>query len=447
MPGKRKHVPDHRRCPCGSPAEKCVCPSCRQASCPACDPRTPLTTFYRWLECSGCTEKRIRAAFDRVAIRGIYDDAVVANARAVVIKRTAQVLPRAKVDKWKPRTLSGYESMATQAQEWGEQIGIEVLGTADTLDTLVVAAYYIDRVDEGEGVAPSTVNKEMAVWTHWWDAFVQSFPDRAKDEHPVRNAFINDLKDRAKLWFQEAPVPKVGYTVAQMEEFFGDGTITGDWIYDHSRLAAGLMFFLLLRSVAAGHLKWHGNCAGPIASADSDVSWGSDAEFGDFMHARIDRDKTLRNQQSSHRYHPRDNGTRVNIHQYVADYIRHYRVPSGTFVLAAKRRDGSWGQSPFTNWSRVTDTICSQLKLRRELYGTQSCRRGCAEWLNRHGIDFEQVGLLGFWLSDVVRTYCGAQPTPHLKVWSHASEDRDGNRGGGRRHPRDEHKPKKACRR
>lgn len=400
---------------------KSACPTCGKAACPRCDPGVPAERISRHLPCFECTFKGVEEAFEQVAIAGLYDGPDEMRARRATMMRAAQVIPRAELEKWKENTRGNYSRLAKIGELWGEVRGIEVLGSAMFMSPYVVAAYYLDRVDEGEGVQPATANAELTVWSHWWNHLCRLFPERAKEEHPVHNGMIRDLKARAKLWFQKAAEAKEGYTVKNLEAYWflhdASGNITGDWLYDHTRLCVGIMFFYLARSIAAAHVVFRGDYRGPVASSESDIVWGTDKLHGAFQHVAFEKDKTLRNKQTSDRYHPFENGTRVNIAKYTRDYIRHYKMPSGTYLLAVRRADGSFQDTPFTNWSRVTDRVCKALSLERELFGTQSCRRGCAEWLNRCNIDFEHVGLLGNWLTNVVRRYTGAQSAPHLEVW------------------------------
>lgn len=314
--------------------------------------------------------------------------------------------------------------MGAVGERWGEARGIEILGTSRSpLTTEIVAAYYLDRIDEGEGVAPDTANKELLVWSQWHDLYIENLPGSTSDgSHPVKNRIINDLKMRAKLWYQKGAEPKEGYLLQHVESFWGNGAITGRWEFDHTRLCLGVMFFFLARSIAAAHIIFRGDAAGPIADIDSDVRWGFDEQYGSFMNISFQRDKTIRNRQTSERFLPEDNGTKIGLYKFVRDYIRHYRMPSGTYLLAHHTHDGRFGKTPFTNWGRVTDRICSSIGLDRSAFGTQSCRRGCAEWLNQQGIDFEHVGLLGHWLSDVVRRYTGIQAAPRLATWDLAKQ-------------------------
>jgi hypothetical protein len=421
-------VPLHDRCGCGSPFRKNVCPGCRGVTCHGCDRNIQKQAVFRRQCCIRCVEEKLENAFKKVAIPEIYHGKAEREARAATIKRSAVIITRADVEKWKERTHRAYLSMANVGMEWGQERGIEILGCAPTMDKLLVSSYFIDRVDEGEGVAPKTAIKELTVWSSWYEKFRRLLPAELQGEHPVKNEDVNNLKKRAILWFQGQPKPKVGITIAQVEEFFGDGKVGDDETFDHDRLVLGICFFYLARSIAAAHLRFIGDSRGPVTDVSSHVIWGSDEEHGEYMFCGFDRDKTLRNMQTSSRYHPKENGTLIDISQYTRDYIKHYEMPSRTFLLSTRKRDGSFSAIPFTSWSGVVDRVCDRLKLDRSLYGTQSFRRGCAEWLNAHGLDFDQVGLLGNWLSPVVRTYTGVQSDPHLRLWGKSKASR--KRGG-----------------
>lgn len=337
--------------------------------------------------------------------------------RHATTERAVAIIPKARYEKWKPKTLSGYASIAKTMENYGRSRGEMFMGAAMGMTQAQVACYYIDRVDEGEGVAPSTADRELGVAIKWWEEFVSSFPEAKHLPHPIKNTLIEDLKKRAKLKYQKAAEPKTGFTIEELTAYWADGTITGSWIYDHSRLCVGIMWFFLARSIAAGHIVFRGRHEGPIANADSDVNWGSNAQHGRYMWVEIERDKTLRDKQHSNRFVPFDNGSHIALAQYARDYIKHYKMPSGTYLLAARDHDGTFHDTPFTNWSRVISHVCSKLGLDRTLYGTQSCRRGCAQWLNACGLDYDQIGLLGFWLSSVVRRYTMVQSTPRLLAW------------------------------
>jgi hypothetical protein len=390
-------------------------------SCASCDEHRPARAICRHSRCHACTKQALISSFDRVAIPDVYSRPNITALRNAVVDRTAAILPFAAVEKWKEGTSKKYLDELGIIEAWGEDLGIQIVGTAPCLDKLVVAALYIDRVDEGEGVAPSTADKMLTALNHWYSEFQAIFPEHsaAMTEHPVKNSLIDDLKKRARMWFQENSVQKVGIEIGNLENFFGNGSISGDWQYDHSRLAAGIMFFFLARSIAAAHLVWRGNHEGPIASASSDISWRHDPSFGAYMRCDVGRDKTLRMAENCNRFLPDDNGSSINFSKYVRDYIREYKLPSGTFLLAVRRKkDGSFHPSKFTNWGRVVDNICDRLRLDREDHGTQSFRRGCAEWLSSRNANFEEIGLLGFWRSAAVRIYTGVQAAPRLSIWN-----------------------------
>lgn len=290
------------------------------------------------------------------------------------------------------------------------------MGTSSEISKETVAVYYIDRVDEGEGVAPDTANKELTVICHWFDEHKEHFP-HLQDEHPVKNKTVDDLKKRAKLWYQSAPVQKTGLEVSSLKRLFGDGEISGNWCRDHSLLCVGTMFFFLARSVAAAHLVWGGMHQGPIANNYSSVGWFHDKHGNEYTRIDVGRDKTLRFKVKCNRFLPKDNGSGIDFGKFIRDYIRHYKLPSGCYLLAARNAKGVFNKTKFSNWSRVVNFVCDTLSLEREDYGTQSFRRGCAEWLSANGADFEQIGLLGFWLSSAVRIYTGTQAEPRLQVW------------------------------
>lgn len=338
--------------------------------------------------------------------------------RLATIERAAQVMSNATAEGWKPSTREGYDSVRRTMENWGYARGSEFAGTSTTLSATDVACYYIDRIDEGEGIQPDSANRELGVIAHWWNDLVARRPDLTEGmEDPVKNKLIADLKKRAKLMYQRRAEPKIGYEISEVQEFFDDGKVSGDWIYDHTRLCLGVMFFHLARSIAAAHIVFRGDWRGPIAASDSDITWGKDEKHGRYQLARLDTDKTLTDLQHSNRFLPFDNGSEIEFATYVRSYIKHYKMPSGTHLLAARTK-GEFHETPFTNWSRVTDHICRSLGLTRESYGTQSCRRGCASWLNACGLDFEEVGLLGFWLSSVVRRYTMVQARPRLDAWN-----------------------------
>lgn len=370
-----------------------------------------------------CTAKWLSSSLAEAEIPDEYVTEQERDLRKISIARAAEIIPRAHWEKWKPATAAGYANKSQLISNWGRARGLDVLGSSMQLSRAVVALLYIDRVDEGEGVQPSSAEKELTVMSHWYESFVGYFPELKSAEHPVKNKTIEDLKKRAKLWFERGPEQKVGYDIWQLRELWGPvtNTVSGDWMFDHTRLAVGLMFFFLARSIGAAHVVWRGDCQGPIAASNSDILWGEDPAHGRYQKVILERDKTVGFNQSSSRYLPFENGSGIMYADYVRSYIRHYALPSGTYLLAVRSADGSFHDTIFTNWSRITNYVCAALKLERRVYGTQSCRRGCAQWLNACGLEFDQVGLLGFWLSDVVRRYTMVQAGPRLLAWKKAN--------------------------
>lgn len=400
----------------------------------------PRQTFWGHTECRICVSTRLRNEFASTAIRGLWDEVEREALREASIARAAGILPRAAQESWKPNTASKYADSARIIMSWGEARGIELLGSAVVLTPGIVACYYLDRVDEGEGVAPATANKELTVFSHWWDRLVERYPKLNTGVHPVRNRLMDDLKKRANLWYQEEPVGKVGFDEFDLRKLFGNGRTTGTWRRDHTCLSVGLMWFHLLRSVAAGHVVWRGDWQGPTAAFDSDVVWRRDPVHGPHQVVDVARDKTQRNLQKSNRFLPEENGTDIDFGAYVRDYIRTYKVPNGTYLLAVRREDGSFHDTPFTNWSRVVNDACAIAGLDRKEYGTHSFRRGCAEWLNENGVDFDQIGLLGFWMTRAMTMhYSRVKAAPRLQAWAtarrskaQAKASRRANDSGGR---------------
>jgi hypothetical protein len=377
--------------------------------------------MHDWMRiqvCRSCLKTKVHRAFDRVKTPKSFHGEKATKLRDASISSSIDIIPRALIEKWKDNTYIKYGNSARTIEDWGEERGISLLGTAPEIDAYVVACYYNDRIDEGEGVAPKTADKELTVITHWYSRLVEHYPDAVKAMHPTECSMIKDLQKRAHMLYQFPPVKKVGLEIEDLKKIFGDGSLSGDWMWDHSRLACGVMFFFLARSIAAAHVVWRGDHRGPIATIDSDVSWNTDRVHGAYMRIDINRDKTIKAKEASNRFLPCDNGSGIEFSEYVRRYIRRYRVPDGTFLLAARKNDGSFSTTKFTNWSRVVGQVCDYLDIDREEYGTQSFRRGCAEWLNACGLDFDDVGLLGFWLSDVVRRYTGVQSAPRLSAWS-----------------------------
>lgn len=282
-------------------------------------------------------------AFGRV--QGLdFDDDRKAALREASIKAAIDVIPRAKYEKWKETTYNKYGDAANIIESWGEERGVDILGAAREIDAYIVACFYNDRIDEGEGVAPSTADKELTVISHWYEHIIEHSPNLATTLHPTKCSMIKDLQKRHKMLYQYAPVKKTGFELEHIRELFGDGSLSGVWAWDHTRLAIGIMFFFLCRSIAAAHVVWRGNSSGPIARVDSDVSWNTDKKYGDYMRIDVNRDKTIKAKQESNRFLPCDNGSGVDFSRYVRDYIRHYRVPDGCFLLAVRKHNGSFHQ-------------------------------------------------------------------------------------------------------
>lgn len=329
-----------------------------------------------------------------------------------------EIIPRAAVEKWKRNTYDKYGNSALIIENWGEERGTAVLGISPTLSEYLVICYYNDRVDEGEGVAPNTADKELTVMALWFENLSRHRPELASRGNPVKHQLVKDLQKRAHMLYQHRPAPKKGLPIELLQKLFINSDMSGDWKWDHTRLATGIMFFFMARSIAAAHVVWRGDHRGPIAHTESDVSWNTNKKYGRYVRVDVMKDKTIKGKEASHRFLPADNGSDINFSEYIRNYIRHYHIPDGTFLLAARRADGSFHNTKFTNWSRVVSQVCAFLHIDRENHGTQSFRRGCAEWLNECGLDFEDVGLLGFWLSDVVRRYTGTQSNPRMAAWA-----------------------------
>lgn len=398
------------------------CPTCFHARCPRCDPTTLPVDVTRWSPCRQCLSTQFINAFAAVELP--LASPQQREARDVAIDRAVGILPAARMQAWKSSTGGQYVGIARRIEEWGEGRGIRLLGDDPLLTWEIVVAFYLDRIDEGEGVQPETVSSDLTVIKHWYESFVQFFPDRAQSVHPVDNPTMRDLKRRANLWFSTDPVKKLPFDISHLRRFVGDCRISGDWQFDHSRLVILTLFFFLVRSIGAAHLMWYGDWRGPtpaVAPNRSDIQWGRDAAGQRYAHYTVRVDKTLGYRKTSDRFVPDDTGTGIDVNSFTRDYIRHYRLPSGTHLLAVRRQDGTFHSSTYTNWGRPLAQLCAANHLDVAPYGTQSCRRGCAEMLNRAGVNFEDISLLGYWLSNAVRRYTGEQAEPRLAAWTQAA--------------------------
>jgi hypothetical protein len=213
--------------------------TCGKTSCHTCEPRTSEHHFTGHTQCEQCTRSWLQTSFDDAAIPGslLTDDEKRLLTRT--IDRAATILPNATAESWKPNTLQGYSRIARAMVNYGLARNEMFMGTAAFMSKAQIACYYIDRVDEGEGVAPSTADSELTVASHWWADFIERFPEFKNHEHPVKNKLVQDLQRRAKLRYQEASEPKVGFEIFEIKAYWHDGVISGTWLYDHNRLCIG----------------------------------------------------------------------------------------------------------------------------------------------------------------------------------------------------------------
>lgn len=422
------------RCPCKSKAATSkdyplLCHRCKKVTCFLCDQETPRYSYIRWWQCPSCTRAHFERTFATVAEDSLWGIPSVAMHRNYILDMAGKVIPFAHLSQWKEGTMKNYAYAARNIQEFGETIGINITGNLKALRAEIVVSYFIARVDEGEGVAPETAKKELTVFSHWYNKLCQDFPSAmAGVPHPVRNPMVQSTVKRAHLRFQRDPVRVTGFDIEHLIRFMGDGKISGVWQLDHSRLCALLLMLGICRSIGAGNIRWKGDSDSAIAAVDSDIDFGIDRNGATFTHITVERDKTLGYKKSAHRYIPDALGLKLGVASYIRAYIRRYKVPSGSFLLAVRKSDGTFHVNPFQNWARVVADMCKANGLGTDEYGSHSFRRGCAEWLARCGLDLQAIRLLGFWLSDAVKVYTGNQSEPRLMSWRQAIEQAQAQR-------------------
>jgi hypothetical protein len=173
----------------------------------------------------------------------------------------------------------------------------------------------------------------------------------------------------------------------------------------------------ILRSIAASEIRWSGSSLLAIPDQHSHVIF-KDVMFRGSLRTITDvtvvRDKTQSGVKTTHRFVVDGIVPGIEFSKFLRYYIKRYNLPSGWRLLsppASKAEASASGclfvDTKFCNWSNFIDHYCKILSLDRQHYGTHSCRRGMAQWLDECGLDQQDIQFLGFWWSLAVKEYTG----------------------------------------